>query len=116
MLLLFCVVMGGIYFGVFTPTEAADFGAFGAFLFALFKRKLSVRSLIRCLLDTGKTTAMIFFIIIGANIFSTFLGLARIPMGLAISSPAWPCRKWWFWPESYGFTSSLDASWIVTPL
>ncbi len=83
MLLLFCVVMGGIYFGVFTPTEAAGFGAFGAFLFALFKRKLSVHSLIRCLLDTGKTTAMIFFIIIGANIFSTFLGLARIPMGLA---------------------------------
>ena len=69
MLLLFCVVMGGIYFGVFTPTEAAGFGAFGAFLFALFKRKLSVHSLIRCLLDVGKTTAMIFIIIIGANIF-----------------------------------------------
>jgi TRAP-type C4-dicarboxylate transport system permease large subunit len=83
MLLLFCVVMGGIYFGVFTPTEAAGFGAFGAFLFALFRRKLNVRSLIQCLLDTGKTTAMIFFIIIGANIFSTFLGIAQIPMGLA---------------------------------
>ena len=83
MLLLFCVVMGGIYFGVFTPTEAAGVGAFGAFLFALFKGKLNMRSLVQCLMDTGKTTAMIFLIIIGANIFSTFLGLARIPMGLA---------------------------------
>jgi tripartite ATP-independent transporter DctM subunit len=83
MLLLFVIVMGGIYFGVFTPTEAAGIGAFGAFLFALFKRKLNLQNLVHCLLETGKTTAMIFLIIIGANIFSTFLGLARIPMGLA---------------------------------
>ncbi len=83
MLLLFCVVMGGIYLGVFTPTEAAGVGAFGAFLIALFKGKLTFKTLIHCLLDTGKTTAMIFLIIIGANIFSTFLGLTQIPMGLA---------------------------------
>jgi tripartite ATP-independent transporter DctM subunit len=83
MLLLFIIVMGGIYFGIFTPTEAAGVGAFGAFLFALFKRKLNVQTLIQCLLQTGQTTAMIFLIIIGANIFSTFLGLARLPMGLA---------------------------------
>ena len=83
MLLLFCIVMGGIYFGVFTPTEAAGVGAFGAFLFALFNRKLNWQRFVQCLMETGKTTAMIFLIIIGANIFSTFLGLARIPMGLA---------------------------------
>ena len=83
MLLLFLIVMGGIYLGVFTPTEAAGIGAFGAFFLALIKRKLSFSGLIKCLLDTGKTTTMIFFIIIGANIFSTFLGLARIPMSLA---------------------------------
>jgi tripartite ATP-independent transporter DctM subunit len=83
MMLLFCIVMGGIYFGVFTPTEAAGVGAFGAFLFALFKGKLTKETLIQSLLDTGKTTAMIFLIIIGANIFSTFLGLARLPMLLA---------------------------------
>jgi tripartite ATP-independent transporter DctM subunit len=83
MLLLFILVMGGIYLGVFTPTEAAGIGAFGAFLFALFKGKLNRQTLVQCLFETGKTTAMIFFIIIGANIFSTFLGLARIPMGLA---------------------------------
>jgi tripartite ATP-independent transporter DctM subunit len=83
MLLLFALVMGGIYLGWFTPTEAAGIGAFGAFLFALIKRKLSVRSLFDSLLETGRTTAMIFLIIIGANIFSSFLGIARIPMELA---------------------------------
>jgi tripartite ATP-independent transporter DctM subunit len=75
--------MGGLYLGIVTPTEAAGVGAFGAFIIALLKRKLNFPGLIQCLMDTGKTTAMIFLIIIGANIFSSFLGLARIPMGLA---------------------------------
>lgn len=83
MMLLFLLVMGGIYFGVFTPTEAAGVGAFGSFLFALFKGKLTWETLIQSLLETGKTTAMIFLIIIGANIFSTFLGIAKLPMLLA---------------------------------
>jgi C4-dicarboxylate transporter DctM subunit len=69
--------------GIVTPTEAAGVGAFGSFGIALFKGKLRMSGLIQCLFDTGKTTAMIFLIIIGANIFSSFLGLARIPMGLA---------------------------------
>ena len=83
MLLLFIIVMGGIYLGVFTPTEAAGVGAFGAFLISVVKRKMTWKKLVECLMESGKTTAMIFLIIIGANIFSTFLGLARLPMGLA---------------------------------
>ena len=83
MLLLFIIVMGGIYRGWFTPTEAAGVGAFGAFLISVFKGKMSWKKLLECLMESGKTTAMIFLIIIGANIFSTFLGLARLPMGLA---------------------------------
>ena len=83
MLVLFTIVMGGIYFGIFTPTEAAGVGAFGAFLFALFKGKMNRQTFIQSLVETGKTTAFIFLIIIGANIFSSFLGLARIPMELA---------------------------------
>jgi len=83
MLLLFFIVMGGIYFGIFTPTEAAGVGAFGAFLFALLRRRLTLQTLIQSLMQTGRTTAMIFLIIIGANIFSTFLGLAQLPMELA---------------------------------
>jgi tripartite ATP-independent transporter DctM subunit len=83
MLLLFIIVMGGIYVGIFTPNEAAGVGAFGAFIFSLLKGKINMKSLVWCLLETGKTTAMIFLIIIGANIFSTFLGLARLPISLA---------------------------------
>lgn len=82
-LLLIFIVMGGLYLGVVTPTEAAGLGAFGAFMITLFKRKLNLPGFIQCLMETGKTTAMIFLIIIGANIFSSFLGLAKIPMGLA---------------------------------
>jgi tripartite ATP-independent transporter DctM subunit len=83
MMLLFALVMGGIYLGWFTPTEAAGIGAFGAFIFALIKRKLTFKGLLDALAETGRTTAMIFLIIIGANIFSSFLGIARIPMQLA---------------------------------
>jgi C4-dicarboxylate transporter, DctM subunit len=83
MLALFFIVMGGIYLGVFTPTEAAGVGAFGAFLFVLLKKKLKMSTFIQSLTDTGKTTAMIFLIIIGANIFSSFLGLTKLPMQLA---------------------------------
>ncbi len=83
MLLLFIIVMGGIYMGVFTPNEAAGVGAFGALLISVLKRKMTWKKLGECLMESGRTTAMIFLIIIGANIFSTFLGLARLPMGLA---------------------------------
>lgn len=83
MIALFLIVMGGIYLGVFTPTEAAGVGAFGAFLFALLKKRLNKTTFIHSLMDTGKTTAFIFLIIIGANIFSSFLGLTMLPLALA---------------------------------
>ena len=83
MLLLFILVMGGIYLGVFTPTEAAGIGAFGAFLFTVMRKRLTFSNLVQSLVDTGKTTAMIFLIIIGANIFSSFLGMTKLPMALA---------------------------------
>ncbi|MCD4674489.1 MAG: TRAP transporter large permease [Desulfobacula sp.] len=85
MLSLFVLVMGGIYFGVFTPTEAAGIGAFGSFVIAVARRKLSVATFIESLLATGNMTAMIFLIIIGANIFSNFLALTGIPFMLADS-------------------------------
>lgn len=83
MLSLFLLVMGGIYFGVFTPTEAAGIGAFGSFVIAVARKKLSVATFIDSLLATGNMTAMIFLIIIGANIFSSFLALTGIPFMLA---------------------------------
>jgi C4-dicarboxylate transporter DctM subunit len=83
MLTLFVIVIGGIYFGIFTPTEAAGVGAFGAFIFALLRKRLTWSVFVECLMETGRTTALIFLIIIGANIFSSFLGISRIPMELA---------------------------------
>jgi tripartite ATP-independent transporter DctM subunit len=83
MLLLFMIVMGGIYFGIFTPTEAAGIGAFGALLFTLFRKELTWSTFMKSLQETGMTTAMIFLIIIGANILSAFLGLTGLPMLLA---------------------------------
>lgn len=83
MMSLFVLVMGGIYFGFFTPTEAAGIGAFGAFIITFAKKKINRTTLTESLLLTGNMTAMIFLIIIGANIFSSFLALTGIPFMLA---------------------------------
>jgi len=94
MLLLFIIVIGGIYFGIFTPTEAAGIGAFGALFFALIRKRLTWQTLLQCLKETGMTTAMIFMIIIGANILSAFLGLTGLPMLLADTLAALPLPKY----------------------
>jgi tripartite ATP-independent transporter DctM subunit len=83
MLLLFAVVIGGIYTGIFTPTEAAGIGAFGALCITLIKRKLTLSGFTRCLSETGKMTAFIFLIIIGASVFSYFLALTGLPTTLS---------------------------------
>lgn len=88
MMSLFVLVMGGIYFGFFTPTEAAGIGAFGAFVITFVKKKINRTTLMESLLLTGNMTAMIFLIIIGANIFSSFLALTGIPFMLAESVAA----------------------------
>jgi len=82
-LVLFVVVMGGIYFGIFSPTEAAGIGAFGAFIFLLGRRRLTWQVLKDSLFDTGKTTAMIFLIMMGAMIFGYFLAVSRLPFEMA---------------------------------
>ena len=76
---LFTLVMGGIYLGIFTPTEAAGIGAGGALLIALFRRTLSPGLLFAALSDTGRTTAMLFGVVIGALIFSDFINRAGLP-------------------------------------
>jgi tripartite ATP-independent transporter DctM subunit len=82
-LALFIVIMGGLYLGLFTPTEAAGVGAFGAFSFAALKGRLSMKSLIASVTDTMRSTAMIFVIVIGAMIFGYFLAISRVPFQLA---------------------------------
>lgn len=73
MLLLFILVIGGLYLGVFTPSEAGAIGALGACLIALFRRKLTPRILLRSLTDTVRITSFTLAILIGAMIFSAFL-------------------------------------------
>lgn len=76
---LFTLVMGGIYTGLFTPTEAAGIGATGAFLITLLLRKLTWKSFYNILVNTAKTTSMLFFLVIGAVMFSNFVNLAGLP-------------------------------------
>ncbi len=76
LLLLFAVVMGGIYLGVFTATEAAGIGAFGGFLFAWAKGTLTLRNLRETLAQTAITSAALFFVLIGALIFADFVTAA----------------------------------------
>ena len=76
---LFILVIGGLYMGIFTPTEGAAVGAFGALVMALGKRSLSWQDFIKSLLNAGQTSAMIFAILIGASIFGYFITITKIP-------------------------------------
>ena len=75
---LILLVMGGIWFGFFTPTEAGAVGAFGAFLLVLFKRMFTFRGLWEVLLNTGRTTASIFLLLITAQMFSRMLTISGL--------------------------------------
>jgi tripartite ATP-independent transporter DctM subunit len=78
-IVLFVIVMGGIYGGVFTATEGASIGAFGAFVFALARRALTWRTLVEVLVESARTTAMLFGILIGALIFANFVNFTSMP-------------------------------------
>ncbi|HEX6297739.1 MAG TPA: TRAP transporter large permease [Burkholderiales bacterium] len=80
--LLFVFVIGGIYGGLFTATEGAGMGAFGAMVFALWRRALTWRTLHLSLVESGRTTAMLFMILIGALIFADFINITTMPADL----------------------------------
>ncbi|MGI9487235.1 MAG: TRAP transporter large permease, partial [Geminicoccaceae bacterium] len=77
--LLFIAILGGIYLGIYTVTEAAGIGAGGALLIALFRGQLTLGSLAEALVETVKTTAMLFTVLIGAQIFQRFIVRAGMP-------------------------------------
>ncbi len=79
---LFAFVIGGIYGGLFTATEGAGMGAFGAMVFALWRRALNWRTLYSSLVESGRTTAMLFMILIGALIFADFINITSMPTDL----------------------------------
>lgn len=82
-LVLFLLVVGGIYGGWFTPTEGAAVGAAGTGLIALLSGRLTLSRLGRALLATAEGTGMVFFILLGAALFNGFLALAQVPQTLA---------------------------------
>ncbi len=79
-LVIFLLVMGGIYVGIFTPTEAAAIGAVGTFVIAVTKGGMRLAGFIDALLGTASTTAMIFLILLGAAVFNAFLGFSQLPI------------------------------------
>ena len=77
---LVIIVLGGIYGGIFTPTEAGAVGAICALLLAVVRKKMSLKSFWKVLLETGHITASICFLIIAATMYSRSLALAGVPM------------------------------------
>jgi tripartite ATP-independent transporter DctM subunit len=81
-LVLVIVVLGGIYGGIFTATEGAGIGATGAFLFALARGALGWKTLLAVLVESARTTAMLFALLIAATLFANFVNFTTLPMEL----------------------------------
>jgi C4-dicarboxylate transporter DctM subunit len=90
--ILALLVLGGIWGGVFSPTEAGGAGAFGAFVIGLARRKLDTQNIVDSLIDTAKMTGMIFTVLIGAMVFNYFIAISGLPADMArlIEALAWP--------------------------
>ncbi len=80
--LLIIMVLGSIYGGIATPTEAAALGVFGAMVFALYNRQMNFKILLECLMGAVKTNAMIMMIVMGAGFLSRVMGFLGIPAAL----------------------------------
>jgi C4-dicarboxylate transporter, DctM subunit len=80
---VFVVVMGGLFVGLFTPTEAAAVGAFGVLAVSLLRRQLTWAGFVKSLYETLRTSCMVMFLIAGALVFGEFLAVTRIPFNIA---------------------------------
>ena len=87
--IIFIVVFGGIYGGVFTPTEGAAVGAAATFIAALMRRELNWAGFKQCFYDTAASSAMIFLIFIGADLMNSALALTQVPAQLAGLVQGW---------------------------
>jgi len=82
-LIIFAFVMGGLFFGIFTPTEAAAVGAFLTLVLAILRRQLSWEGFVKSLIDTTRISCMVMVIVTGAVVFGHFMAITRIPFNLA---------------------------------
>jgi tripartite ATP-independent transporter DctM subunit len=92
---VFVLVIGGIYGGFFTPTEAGAVGAFTMLVTGLFKRRLNMRDFIKALRSSMNLVAMGFTILIGANIFGYFLAVSKVPIFMASYVASLPLTPIW---------------------
>jgi len=92
-LVIFLMVMGGIFFGIFTPTEAASAGAFITILLALIRKQLTWKGFIQSLADTTRISCMVMTIVMGAVIFGHFMAVTRVPFELAAWVGSLPLSK-----------------------
>ena len=88
-MVIFVAVVGGIYSGLFTPTEGAAIGAFGTGLSAWFSGGLNRKTLLAAVLGTAVATGMIFMIVLGAGVYNTFLALSQLPQEAANAVGGW---------------------------
>ena len=91
---LFLLIMGGIFFGVFTASEGGGIGAVGALLIALMRRKMSIRVFMDCLLEAGRTTAMVFTIGFGAMMLNQFINMSGAPMEILAAIEGFGLGPW----------------------
>lgn len=82
-LIVFILVMGGLFIGLFTPTEAAAVGVFGVLIVSFIHRQLTWQGFVKSLYETLRTSCMVIMLIAGAIIFGKFLAVTRIPFDLA---------------------------------
>jgi len=83
-LIIFGSVMGGLFFGLFTPTEAAATGAFFTLLLSILRRQLSWKNFLKSIADTTRLSCMVMVIVAGATVFGHFMAVTRIPFDLSI--------------------------------
>lgn len=82
-LIIFGMVMGGIFFGIFTPTEAAALGAFFTLILAIIRRQLTWEGFLNSLADTTRISCMIMVIVAGATVFGHFMAVTRVPFEIS---------------------------------
>ncbi|MCK9230246.1 MAG: TRAP transporter large permease [Syntrophales bacterium] len=93
-IILFAMVMGGLFAGIFTPTEAGAVGALGTIVLSLIRRRLTWKSFVESLMETTRISCMILLIVAGATVFGHFLAVTRIPFDIAtwissVNLPSW---------------------------